>query len=202
MIREIKSRTENNDYLLIDKKNNITGATKNFLKQTGLLPQHFGKYFFNLALFCPELKMELSGVGKNINQIIKRKEQKRKRTLVLNQRDSRSTSTNMLKMMKMNHKMMMNSQSLTNDESSDEEDIHDNGYFTGKLKIPADIKAILNEYTKSIIDRMTNVVKEPKDEIKKKGIDVTIALKKMSKKSFTTMLKRKGTKDPVSLKVV
>lgn len=176
MVREIKSRTENNNYLLIDKKNNITGATKNFLKQTGLMPEHFSNYFFNMALFCPELKLELNGMSKNLTQMIQKKDYKKRKTLILRHKDSNSTSSNMLKMMKMNHKMMMKKKSsLANEDSSDEEDIQNNGYFSGKLKIPINIKAILNEYSQTIISRMTTVKADPIDENQRRGLEVAKA---------------------------
>jgi hypothetical protein len=60
----------------------------------------------------------------------------------------------MLKMMKMNHKLMNQKTVSSNESSEEEEDLKNNkGYFSGKLKLPMNIKDVLNEYTKTLLNR-------------------------------------------------
>ena len=170
MVREVSSRTESNNYLLVDKKGNIAGATPNFLKETGLMSEHFSNYLFNISIFCPELKTEISGINKMYNRIHGRKERKPKKTLVFAK--EQSTSSNMLKMMKMNHKLLNQKTVSSANESSDEEqDLkNSNEYFSVKLKVPMNIKELLNEYTKTLLTRLSTVKEATTEDTKKKNV--------------------------------
>jgi hypothetical protein len=63
----------------------------------------------------------------------------------------------MLKMMKMNHKLMNKKETSSNESSEDEEIRNNNEFFSGKMSIPSNIKDILDQYTKNLLNRLSNI---------------------------------------------
>lgn len=157
MIREVNSRVENKDYLLMDTKGNIISASQSFLKETGLTLLHLKNYQFNIGLFSPEIKDDLfeqkkpgEASQKNIQHSSSKPEK---------------TSTNLVSMMMSNMKVN-NLKSLSSNNSSDEEDEYKNfeGVNVGKIFFPSNLKEVLQRFSTTVVAEMTNIKEAGQEE--------------------------------------
>lgn len=135
------------------------------------MPELLKMFIFNIVVFAPELKFEIS--AKPLGKMFKGSSKRRTGTILdpSPPKDAKrgSTSSNMLKMMKMNHKMM-NLKSNSSADSSDEEDIQNSiEQFSAKMKIPLNIRKYLEIFTKRFSEEK-NVTDKKKSSNQYSGV--------------------------------
>jgi hypothetical protein len=181
MIREVNSRVENKDYLLIDSKGNIVSASQNFLKETGVSLLHLRNYQFNIGLFSPEIKDDLFE-QKKLNEASQK-------TIQHSSSKPEKTSTNLVSMMMSNMKVNK-LKSMSSNNSSEEENEFKNfeGVNFGKIFLPSNLKEVLSRFSATVIAEMSNI-KEAEQEEEDKDEKPSEIEPKITKRNFRDIVR-------------
>ena len=157
------------------------------MKITGLSPQYFDLFLFNICLISKEMRYELGAKNAVSIMLQKRKKHEKKKTLnpfesVERPGKEKRTSSKMVEQMKQfNQQALQPKRTISPVDSSEDEDVKSsNEQFSIKMRIPMNIKELLAEFT-----RRYNTRKMEIESAKKKSGNNLMLENKLRKMKFS-----------------